>query len=184
MAKHTLGMTFDAIGAEHGISRQRVSQIVRAATPRAPGAAERAQIALELRRKYDQLERIAANPPLKVSAMARPTTDPRTGGYVVDDSVAIRAIEAQNKIADRYRAMFGVDIHQPPATVLDARMQITLNQVNMGRAAAGFAPLPFPERVPPEFALPEDQARAACQASLAALSAALPPRAIPGKVIE
>lgn len=167
VAKHTLGTSLETIAAEYSISRQRAGQIVKAAAPHhAPGEAERAEIAAELRRKYDQLERITANPPLKVSAMSKPTEDPRRpGSYVVDESVTIRAIAEQNRIADRYRQMFGVDIHQPPAPLFtEQHLQVMANVEAARSRLAQQASISVPRpALPAGYAAlnPEQQMRAA-----------------------
>ena len=43
--------------------------------------------------------------------------------------VTIRAIAEQAKLMTQYRQMFGCDITQPPAPIIDARTQILLTEV-------------------------------------------------------
>lgn len=74
-----LGQTHDAIAREHGISRARISQIVAAARPSAsPEEAQRQLIADRLRSRWDELEKIAQQPPVKTTSIGRTQWDPRT----------------------------------------------------------------------------------------------------------
>jgi hypothetical protein len=127
VAKATLGMTHEAIAAEHGITRVRVGQIIKAASRRAPGEAERAEVAATMRRKYDELQRIIDDGTPRSSAIGKVVVYPegheRAGEIINDDSVRIRAIAEQAKLLTQYRQMFAVDIHQPrpPSSSTSAR---------------------------------------------------------------
>jgi transcriptional regulator with XRE-family HTH domain len=183
-AKHRLGQTYEALASEYGLTRQRISQIVKTQTPRAPGEAERAEIAATLRRKYDELQAIIDRPALKVSAMAKPTMDPRDGSYVLDQGTTIRAVAEQARIMDRYRAMFGTDITQPPAPLIDARTQVLIAGINQGRAAEGLPPLRPLNPVSPSETVSHEQANAECDAALAKLRAQHSSRIIQAKAID
>ena len=167
VAKHTLGMTFEAIGQEYGLTRQRVSQIIAAARPRSPGEAARSEVAATLRRKYDELQAIIDIGTPRSSAIGRvvcyPEGHERAGQIVNDDSVRIRAIAEQAKLMTQYRAMFGVDISQPPqAFILDARQQVMVQQVTLAQQQLDAqAPRPALAPLPPGYRdlPPEEQAR-------------------------
>jgi hypothetical protein len=120
-----LGVSHDSLAAQYGLSRPRVSQIVKTLRPRTPGEAERAEVAATLRRKYDELQRIVDSGTPRSSAIGKVVVYPegheRAGEIINDESVTIRAISEQAKLMTQYRAMFGVDITQPPAPLVDAR---------------------------------------------------------------
>ena len=159
VAKARLGITHEAIAKEHNLTRARVGQIIKAHTAAPPGEAERQEIAQTMRAKFNELQAIIDSPPLKVSAMARPTPDPRTGGYVTDQSVVVRCIAEQNRIAREYREMFSLDISRPPAPLIDARTQILINQAaDAQRNLDAQAPRPALTPLPADYwDLPPEQ---------------------------
>ena len=192
-ARHRLGETFESLATEFHLTRQRIAQIVKAQDPRPPGEAERAEVAATLRRKYDELQAIIDSPPLKVSAMSKPTLDPRTGEYVIDASVVVRAVAEQVKIFDRYRQLFGVDIGQPPGRGFDERhiiMEAEIRALQQFRSQhAALPPLPphpdgyhllsLAEQARADLALRRTQKKAQDHAITAAQHTV-----IPGEVIQ
>lgn len=133
-AKHRLGMSFEALGREYGLTRQRIAQIVKAHTPpRPPGEAERAALAATLRSQYDRLQQIIDSAPPRSSAIGKVVTFPkghqRAGEIVTDNSVVIRALSEQGKLVTQYRALFGVDIHQAPPPLIDARSVTLVTEI-------------------------------------------------------
>lgn len=151
-----LGQSHEAVAREHGITRTRVSQIVKASTPpRPPGEAERAALATTLRTQYDRLQQIIDADPPRSSAIGRVVTFPaghkREGELVTDDSIVIRALAEQGKLVTQYRGLFGVDIHQAPPALIDARSVTILTAVR-GEQERRNAIAP----APPLAALPRD----------------------------
>jgi hypothetical protein len=133
-AKHRLGMSFEALGREYGLTRQRIAQIIKAnEPPRPPGEAERAALAQTLRSQYDRLQQIIDSAPPRSSAIGKvvlyPSGHQRAGEVVTDDSVVIRALAEQGKLVTQYRGLFGCDIHQAPPSLIDARSVTLITEI-------------------------------------------------------
>ena len=204
-AKARLGQTHEAIAREHGLTRARVSQIVAAASPRSQEEVQRQLIAARLRSRWDELEKIVKNPPIKTTSIGRTQFDPRTctcgtGAAtgqehdpgcqvqpVLDMGTVSNAIKVQLSIEAQYRQMFGVDLGTRPGPVLDEahlimRAEITVAQQYLGRQA----PLPPQPPLPPDYRSldPERQARAQIERSRAQLGALPSPlRIIQGETV-
>jgi hypothetical protein len=199
-----LGQTHDAIAREHGLTRARVSQIVAAAkTPVTAEEAQRQLIADRLRSRWDELEKIVRNPPIKVTSIGRTQWDPRTctcptgartdqahdDGCRVEPVLAMgevtNAIRTQLAIEQQYRQMFGVDLATRPGPLLDEHQMLMAAEIRVAQMyQAAHAPLALPPLPGDYHALsPEDQAatdmtrrRQAHQAQQAAAAAALTPQ--------
>lgn len=154
VARARLGEHHDTLAAEFKLTRQRIGQIIKAsAPPRPPGEAERAALATTLRSQYDRLQKIIDSAPPRSSAIGKivryPDDHPRAGDLVSDDSIVIRALAEQGKLVTQYRGLFGCDIHQPPAPIIDARSLTLITEVRTEQQArdrlappAPLAPLP------------------------------------------
>lgn len=173
-----LGQTHDAIAREHGLTRARVSQIVAASkTPASAEEAQRQLIAERLRSRWDELEKIVRNPPIKVTSIGRTQWDPRTctcptgartdqphdNGCHVEPVLAMgevtNAIRTQLAIEQQYRQMFGCDLGTRPGPLLDEahlimRAEITVARQYMDRQAPAIPLAPLP---PGYHALPPDE---------------------------
>ena len=197
-----LGQTHEAIAQEHGLTRARVSQIVAAANPRSPEEAERHLIAERLRSRWDELEKIVRNPPIRTTSIGRTQFDIRTCSCptkartdrdhaddcevqpVLDMSAVTGAIKLQLAIEAQYRAMFGVDLGTRPGPLLDEaqiimRAEITVAQQYLSPQGT-LPPLP-PLPAGYHTMTAEQQARAAIE-RLREQRAALP--AAPLRVIQ
>lgn len=121
-----LGVSHESLATQYGLSRPRVSQIVKALRSRTPGEAERAEVAATLRRKYDELQALIDNPVPMHSAIGRVVTG-ADGSPIPNAGIIVRAIAEQAKLMTQYRQMFGVDITQPPAPLINAHQVILQN---------------------------------------------------------
>jgi transcriptional regulator with XRE-family HTH domain len=177
-ARH--GQTHDALAAEYGLTRQRVSQIVAAANPQGPEEAQRQAIAERLRSRWDELEKIVRQPPVKTTSIGRTQWDPRTctcstGSDTsqphADDcqvqpvlamETVVNAIKTQLAIELQYRQMFGVDLATRPGPLLDERQVLMAAEIRVAQMyQATHAPLALPALPANYNALnPEDQAAA------------------------
>lgn len=166
-AKHRLGMSYEALGAEYGLTRQRIAQIVKAsAPPRPPGEAERAALAATLRAQYDRLQQICDSSPPRSSAIGKvvrwPEGTERAGEVVSDDSIVIRALSEQGKLVAQYRGLFGCDIHQAPGPLIDARSLTLITEIRTEQKRRDSIARPSPlAPLPADYASlpPEQQAR-------------------------
>lgn len=153
VAAARLGQTHDALARQHGITRARISQIVGAASPREPAEAQRLIIAERLRSRWDEMEKIVRNPPIKTTSIGRTQWDPRTCTCgvkgdtgrdhsadckvepVLDSHAAINAVATQLKIEQQYRQMFGVDLGAQPEAQARTSMQDSLAGLRTVREA-------------------------------------------------
>lgn len=209
-AKARLGQTHEAIAQEHGLTRARVSQIVAAANPRSPEETERHLIAERLRSRWDELEKIVKQPPIKTTSIGRTQFDPRTCtcgvgaatsrdhaddcevAPVLDMTTVTGAIKLQLAIEAQYRQMFGVDLATRPGPLLAEEELIRQAEIRvLQRQMALHAPAPPLPPLPAGYGIltPEEQMRAQVdrqraqlQAHQAAIAAA-PPRVIQGETI-
>lgn len=118
-AKARLGQTHEAIAAEYGITRARVSQIVAAANPRSAEESQRLEIAKRYQAKYAELQAIIDHPPAKTTAIGKTVVDPETNEVIRDFAVVVASVREQLKIEAAYRAMFGTDLATRPTTPWD-----------------------------------------------------------------
>lgn len=178
-----LGQGHEAIAREYKISRARVSQIVAAASPRSPEETQRQLIADRLRSRWDELEKIVRNPPVKTTSIGRTQFDVRSCTCptrartdrdhdedcqvvpVLDMATVTAAIRTQLQVEAQFRQMFGVDLGTRPGTVLDEKHVIMLAEINVARIQAGQSPhsLPPPPSGPVK---PLEVARAEMRADL------------------
>jgi len=168
-----LGQSHQALAAEHGISRARVSQIVAAANPRSPEESQRAVIADRLRSRWDVLERIVAEPPEQHSAIGKVVIG-SNGKPVINASAVISAVREQLKIEQQYRAMFGVDLATRPGPVFDEDALLRLAEIRVAqRQLDQQAPRSALPALPAGYAgmTPREQMRAELDRRRAALEA-------------
>jgi len=97
VAAARLGQTHDALALEHGLTRQRISQIIAAASPRTPKETQRQLIATRLRSRWDELEKIVRDPPPMHSAIGKVVVDTH-GNPVINASAVIQAIKTELQI--------------------------------------------------------------------------------------
>ena len=156
-AKARLGHTDDAIAAEYGLTRSRVTQIVAGQNPRTPEETQRQLIAARLRSRWDELEKIVKNPPIRTTSIGRTQYDPRTCtcdvkaatnrdhaddcdvAPVLDMATVTGAIKTQLGIEKQDRQMFGVDLATRPGPILDEATVMRIAELNVVRAARGIA---------------------------------------------
>lgn len=131
-----LGQTHEAIAREHGISRARVSQIAKAATPRSPEETQRQLVAERLRSRWAELEKLVRHPPEMHSAIGRVVIG-SDGKPVINASVIVQAIKTQLQIEAQYRQMFGMDLGTRPTIPEDQAMALAVADIARHRAALG-----------------------------------------------
>jgi len=155
-----LGQTHEAIAAEHGISRARVSQIVAAANPRSPEETQRQLIASRLRSRWDRLEEIVREPPEQHSAIGKVVIG-SNGKPVINATAVISAVREQLKIEQQYRAMFGVDLATRPGPTFDEAALLKLAEIRVVQRQLAHVPVPLPA-LPADYATmtPNQQMRA------------------------
>lgn len=181
-AKARLGQTHDAIAAEYGLTRSRVSQIIAGQNPRSAEESQRAEIAGRMRQKYDELQAIVDHPPEMHSAIGKIVigTD---GRPVINAAVTIAAIREQVKIAREYRAMFGLDLAARPGPAFDPETLMVIAELNVVRKALGAQPMQIPG--PAAVTISPEAATAAKDAAIAKLRGEIKPYAIiQGEVTE
>ena len=162
VAAARLGQTFDSLAAEYHVTRQRVSQIVKAANPRSPEETQRQLIADRLRGRWEVLEAIVRDPPEMHSAIGKVVIG-SDGKPVMNASAVVQAVKTQLQIEQQYRAMFGLDLATRPGPALDERervMEAEIRAVQQYRAT--LAALPPRPPLPAAYAAmtPAEQARA------------------------
>jgi hypothetical protein len=147
-----LGQSHQAVAAEHGISRARVSQIAAKADPASPDEVQRQLVAERLRSRWDVLNAIVLQPPPQHSAIGRLVVT-EDGTPIINASAVIQAVKAQLAIEAQYRQMFGLDISTRPGPLLDERervMEAEIRAVQQYRAT--LAALPARPPLPPNYA--------------------------------
>lgn len=162
VAAARLGQTHDALAAEHGLTRQRISQIITAAGPRSPEETQRQLIAARLRQKWDELQRIVDHPPEQHSAIGKIVVG-SDGNPVLNASAVVQAIKTQLAVETQFRAMFGTDLGTRPGPALDEHERVMEAEIRgVLRYRATLAALPPRPPLPAGYATmtPAEQAEA------------------------
>jgi hypothetical protein len=150
VAAARLGQTHDALARQHGISRARITQIVTAAAPCEPAEAQRQLIADRLRSRWDEMEKIVRNKPIKTTSIGRTQWDPRTCTCdtrartdrdhapdcqvqpVLDEALVVSAVKERRMVGESLRRLTGAD-EAPRGIILDDRALRVMTEVAAAR---------------------------------------------------